>query len=55
MWQPGSPGEKQPKGPGKIAKKVGLNLKEGTAKKGGHTSVKLVAAQQAILGKAPWA
>ena len=41
------------KGLGKTARKVGLNLKEGMAKKGGQTSLKLVAAQQATLGEAP--
>ena len=44
-----------PKDLGKTARKVGLNLKERMAKKGGQTSLKLVAAQQATLGEAPWA
>ena len=34
----------------KTTRKVGLNLKEGTAKKGGQSSQKLVATQEAILG-----
>ena len=42
-----------PKDLGKTARKVGLNLKERTAKKGGQNSLKLVAAQQATLSKAP--
>ena len=42
-----------PKDLGKTTRKVGLNMKEGMAKKGGQTSLKLVAAQQATLGKAP--
>ena len=37
---------------GKTARKVGLNLKEGTAKKGDQTSLKMVAAQQSTSGKA---
>ena len=44
-----------PKDLGKTARKVGLNLKEGMAEKGGWTSLKLVATQQANQGKAPWA
>ena len=44
-----------PKDLGKTARKVGLNLKEGMAKKGGWTSLKLVAAQQATAGEAPQA
>ena len=36
-----------PKELGKATRKVGLNLKEGMAKKGGWSSQKLVAAQQA--------
>ena len=43
-----------PKDLGKTARKVGVNLKEGMAKKGGWTSQKLVAAQQATLGETPW-
>ena len=40
---------------GKTARKVGLNLKEGMAKKGGWSSQKLVAMQDATLGDAPQA
>ena len=42
-----------PKDLGKTTRKVGLNLKEGTAKKGGQSSQKLVATQQATPGDAP--
>ena len=38
-----------PKELGKTARKVGLNLKEGTVKKGGQSSQKMVATQQATL------
>ena len=38
----------------KTARKVGLNLKEGTAKKGCWSSQKSVATQEATLGDAPW-
>ena len=39
-----------PKEMRKTARKVGLNLKEGMAKKGGQSSQKLVATQKANLG-----
>ena len=38
---------------GKTARKVGLNLKEGMARKGGQSSQKLVAMQEATLGNVP--
>ena len=38
---------------GKTARKVGLSLKEGMAKKGGKSSQKVVATQQATLGDTP--
>ena len=44
-----------PKEMGKTARKVGLNLKEGMAKKGAQSSQKLVATQEATLGDAPHA
>ena len=40
---------------GKTERKVGLNLKEGMAKKGGQSSKKLVASQEATLGDTPQA
>ena len=42
-----------PKGMGITARKVGLNLKEGMAKKGGQSSQKLLAAQKATPCNAP--
>ena len=42
-----------PKEMGKTTRKVGLKMKEGTAKKGGQSSQELVAAQQAIPDDAP--
>ena len=39
----------------KTTRKVGLNLKEGMAKKGDWSCEKLVAAQEATLGDAPQA
>ena len=42
-----------PKEVGKTARKVGLNLKEGMAKKGVWSSKKLVATQEATPGDAP--
>ena len=42
-----------PKEMGKTARKVGLNLKERIAKKGGQSSQKSVAKQEASLGNAP--
>ena len=38
---------------GKTARKIGLNFKEGMAKKGGQYSQKLVVPQQATPGDAP--
>ena len=49
VWQPRSLGERLLK---ETIRKVGLNLKEGMAKKGGWTSQKLVT-QQATLYHAP--
>ena len=40
---------------GKTTRKVGLNLKEGMAKKGGQSSQKLVATQEATPGDSPQA
>ena len=42
-----------PKEMGKTVRKLGLNLKEGTVKKGGQSSQKSVAMQEAFLGDAP--
>ena len=44
-----------PKELGKTARNLGLNLKEGMAKKGGQSSQMSVATQQATPGDAPWA
>ena len=44
-----------PKEMGKTARKVRLNLKVGTAKKGGWSSQKLVATQEATPGNTPQA
>ena len=49
MWQPKSPGERLPQGTGKTARMVGLNLKEGMAKKGGQ-SLK----SQWLSNRPPW-
>ena len=43
VWQPRSPGERLLEGPEGTTRKVGLNLKERMAKKGGWSSQKLVA------------
>ena len=54
----GSPGhlvKDCPKEMGKTSREVGLNLKEGMAKKGGQSSQKLVAMQEATPGNAPQA
>ena len=40
---------------GKTTRKIGLNLKEGMAKKGVWSYLKLVATQEATQGDAPWA
>ena len=53
MWKSRPPAERLPKGNGKTARKVGLNLKERMAKKGGQSSHKLVTTKDATPGEGP--
>ena len=53
VWQPRPPGERLSEEMGKTTRKVGLNLKEGTVKKGGQSSQKLVVMQEATPGNTP--
>ena len=53
VWQLRSPHERLPKGNRENHQEVGLNLREGMAKKAGQSLQKLVVAQKAIQDNAP--